>query len=79
VSSHGELTHSAAPHPGALGGDRLREEIARGGMGAFYLADDTTLGREVAVKVPQERFAPDSPVARRFFGEAHKTTRIQAA
>jgi serine/threonine protein kinase len=56
---------------------RLGEEIARGGMGAVYRAADTMLGREVAVKVLQEKYAPDSGTARRFADEAHITGQLQ--
>ena len=56
---------------------RLGEEIARGGMGTVYRATDTVLGREVAVKVLQEKYAPDSGTARRFADEARITGQLQ--
>ena len=56
---------------------QLGEEIARGGMGAVYRATDTVLGREVAVKVLQEKYAPDSGTARRFADEARITGQLQ--
>jgi tetratricopeptide (TPR) repeat protein len=55
----------------------LGEEIARGGMGVVYRATDTVLGREVAVKVLQEKYAPDSGTARRFADEARITGQLQ--
>ncbi len=48
----------------------LGDEIARGGMGVVYRATDTILGREVAVKVLQEKFDPIGSAARRFIDEA---------
>ena len=56
---------------------RLGEEIARGGMGVVYRATDAVLGREVAVKVLQEKYAPDSGTARRFADEARITGQLQ--
>src|SRR5262249_42008404 len=55
----------------------LLAEIARGGMGVVWLATDTALGREVAVKVLQEKFAPGSGTARRFADEARITAQLQ--
>ncbi|HEV3436838.1 MAG TPA: serine/threonine-protein kinase, partial [Gemmata sp.] len=42
-----------------------------------YLATDTTLNRDVALKVLQERFGPESGAAQRFVDEAHITAKLQ--
>jgi tetratricopeptide (TPR) repeat protein/tRNA A-37 threonylcarbamoyl transferase component Bud32 len=55
----------------------LAEEIARGGMGIIYLATDSVLGREVAVKLLHETYAPDSVAARRFADEARIAAQLQ--
>jgi tRNA A-37 threonylcarbamoyl transferase component Bud32 len=55
----------------------MQDEIARGGMGVVYRATDTFLNREVAIKLLQERYAPDSAVARRFLAEARITGQLQ--
>ncbi len=55
----------------------LGDEIARGGMGVVYRAADATLGREVAVKVLQEKYGPDSGAARRFADEARIAGQLQ--
>jgi tetratricopeptide (TPR) repeat protein len=63
---------ATAAHRYALG-----EEIARGGMGVIWRALDTTLGREVAVKVLHDKYGPDSVIARRFADEARITAQLQ--
>src|SRR5262245_26110895 len=55
----------------------LGEEIARGGMGVIYRATDAVLGRDVAVKVLQEKYGPESGAAARFAGEARITGQLQ--
>jgi formylglycine-generating enzyme required for sulfatase activity len=68
---------SAATPPGSAGRYELGDEIARGGMGIIYRATDTVLGREVAVKVLQEKYGPESGAARRFGAEARITSQLQ--
>jgi tetratricopeptide (TPR) repeat protein len=46
-------------------------------MGAIYRATDTALGREVAIKVLQDKHGPDSGLARRFTDEARITAQLQ--
>ena len=49
---------------------RLVEKIGQGGMGAVWRATDTTLGRDVAIKVLPEAFAADPERLARFEREA---------
>jgi tetratricopeptide (TPR) repeat protein len=66
-----------AAGPGLAARYRLGEEIARGGMGVVCRATDTVLGREVAVKVLQGKYAADSGIALRFVAEARITGQLQ--
>ena len=68
---------AALANPELTGRYHLREEIARGGMGAVYRATDTILKREVAIKVLQDRFGSTSAAARRFADEAHIAGQLQ--
>jgi eukaryotic-like serine/threonine-protein kinase len=65
--------------PAALGPEgryRLVRRIATGGMGEVWEADDTVLGRRVALKVLVEELAADKRATRRFVREARATARL---
>jgi serine/threonine-protein kinase len=55
------------------------ERIGHGGMGDILRAQDTALGRVVAVKVLAERYAADESIRARFTREALASARLSAA
>ncbi|MDX6487008.1 MAG: eukaryotic-like serine/threonine-protein kinase, partial [Gaiellaceae bacterium] len=52
------------------------QPIGRGGMGEIFRATDTSLGRAVAVKVLDERYARDHAIRERFTREALAVARL---
>src|ERR687897_140834 len=58
--------------------DRYAEPrpIGHGGMGEIYVARDRELGRQVAIKLLDERFAGDESLRRRFQREALTAARL---
>ena len=60
-----------------IGKYRIQGLIARGGMGALYLAHDPDLDREVAIKVMSESIMRDEQARARFYREARAAARLQ--
>ncbi len=54
----------------------LREIVASGGMAQVWQADDTVLGRKVAVKILHPNFAADGDILERFRDEAKAAARL---
>jgi serine/threonine-protein kinase len=71
---------AAAPLTGRLLDDRYRLDrvLARGGMATVYVATDTRLDREVAVKVMHRALAEDADFVARFAREARAAARVQS-
>jgi serine/threonine-protein kinase len=71
---------AAPPLVGRLldGRYRLDRVIARGGMATVFLATDTRLDRQVAVKVMHRALADDPDFVARFTREAKATARVSA-
>jgi hypothetical protein len=64
---------------GQFGRYLILQKLGQGGMGAVYLAQDTQLGRRVALKVP--RFSPEdgSQALERFYREARAAATVEHA
>lgn len=60
-----------------LGKYLIRRELGRGGMGAVFLAEDTLLGREVAIKVLLPALCADPEFTARFREEARAVAKLQ--
>lgn len=62
--------------PKQLGGYEIKELLGRGGMGAVYKARQTSLDREVAIKVLPPRAAKNRGFINRFREEARTVARL---
>ena len=60
-----------------LGHYEIRELIGAGGMGEVYLAVDTRLNRNVAIKVLRAGFLPDAQANRRLLREARAAALLE--
>lgn len=59
-----------------LGGYRLLRRLGRGAMAEVYLADQLSLGRQVAFKVLRLTLATDATYVERFHQEARAAARL---
>ncbi len=78
-ATNSEFNLSAPLAPGdvgALGPYRLVKELGRGAMGAVYLAVDTRLDRELALKVMLPELAADPGAKERFLREAKAVAKV---
>ncbi|MGD0090633.1 MAG: bifunctional serine/threonine-protein kinase/formylglycine-generating enzyme family protein [Planctomycetota bacterium] len=62
-----------------LGPYKLLKKLGEGGMGAVFLADDTSVGRKVAVKVLPKKYSEEREFLTRFRREAQATGKLSHA
>lgn len=62
-----------------ISGYEIVSRIGEGGMGAIYLAEETSLGRRVAIKVVSGKLATDQQAHARFLREARSLATIEHA
>src|SRR5687767_1576773 len=68
---------SPPPIPDQFGRYRVVRKLGGGGMGTVYLAEDTQLGRKVAVNVPHFPPGHDGTPGERFLRTARIAARIE--
>jgi eukaryotic-like serine/threonine-protein kinase len=62
--------------PRQFGRFSIVRELGRGGFGVVFLAEDSVLGRQVALKVPRPEVLVTPEVRRRFLREAEAASRL---
>jgi hypothetical protein len=67
---------SSAPVPERLSGYKILSEIGSGGMGRVFLAMDERLGRKVAIKTLNARYAGHPVLRARFMHEARAMAQV---
>ena len=64
---------------GKFGRYRIVRAIGSGAMGTVYLAEDTQLGRQVALKTPHFQDDPSGELLKRFYREAAGRSHVTAS
>jgi tRNA A-37 threonylcarbamoyl transferase component Bud32 len=62
-----------------IGNFKIVSRLGRGGMGEVWLAEQTSIGTRVAIKLLREEISEDVEHVQRFFNEARAVSRIQHA
>ena len=60
-----------------VGNFKFVKKLGEGGMGAVYLAEETTSGRKAAIKVLSKKYAGDDDFVARFRREARATSQLK--
>ena len=68
---------SVSPLPEMFGRYRILRTLGEGAMGAVFLAEDTQLQRQVALKIPKFAGSPDGWLLERFLREARAAATIR--
>ncbi len=75
-----DTPRSDAPEPAAprqFGRYRIEKELGKGAMGVVYLAEDTQLGRKVALKIPKKSVLEETDALERFYREARTAATLR--